>query len=160
MTNLARPDNLEGIWAFNFKTANHNTNSKTIFPNKVVPARFGVPYAGRNYQLVLPARNGTNGIKDGYEVIAHFADQPFAQEFISVKLCRLFVHDDFATGYDFTDPNLSPEGKLVRECMRAWEENVPKGQVRKVLEVIFNSDLFRTQAGASQKVKTPFEFTV
>jgi hypothetical protein len=44
--------------------------------------------------------------------------------------------------------------------MRAWEENVPKGQIRKVLEVIFNSDLFRTQAGASQKVKTPFEFTV
>jgi uncharacterized protein (DUF1800 family) len=160
MTNLARPDNLEGIWAFNFKTANHNTNSKTIFPNKVVPARFGAPYAGRNYQLVLPARNGTNGIKDGYEVIAHFADQPFAQEFISVKLCRLFVHDDFATGYDFTDPNLSPEGKLVRDCMLAWEQNVPKGQIRKVLEVIFNSDLFRSQSGSMQKVKTPLEFTV
>jgi uncharacterized protein (DUF1800 family) len=159
-TNVAKINNLEGIWAFNYKAANHNTNSKTIFPGKTVPARFGPPYAGQNYELKLAARNGTNSIQDGYEVIAHLANQPFTQEFISVKLCRVFVHDDFATGYDFTDPNLSAEGKLVRACMQAWEENMPKGQIRKVLEVIFNSDLFRSQAGSMQKVKTPLEFTV
>src|SRR6185295_8172394 len=96
----------------------------------------------------------------GYDVLAHFANQPFTEEFLCVKLCRLFVHDDFATGYDFTDPNLSPEGQLVRDCMLAWEQNVPKGQIRKVLEVIFNSDLFRSQGGSMQKVKTPLEFTV
>jgi hypothetical protein len=104
--------------------------------------------------------NGMNGILDGYNVIRHLADQPFTQEYISVKLCRLFVHDDFAHGYDFTDPNLSPEGRLVRECMRAWEESMPKGQLRKVLEVIFHSALFRSQAGSMQKIKTPFEFTI
>ena len=103
---------------------------------------------------------GTNSIQEGYQVLAHLADQPFTQEFISVKLCRLFVHDDFQVGYDFNDPNLSEEGKLVRACMNAWENNMPKGQVRKVLAVIFNSQLFRSQQGTMQKVKTPFEFVV
>ncbi len=159
-TNTAKINNLDGVWAFNFKAENHNNSAKVIFPNKTVPARFGPPYAGRAYQLALPARSGTNSIQDGYALIAHIADQPFTQEFISVKLCRLLVHDDFATGYDFTDPNLSSEGQLVRECMRAWEEGVPKGQIRRVLNVIFQSDLFRSQAASAQKVKTPFEFTV
>src|SRR5438034_7022821 len=43
--------NLAGVWSFQYKQANHNTSSKTIFPGKTVPARFGPPYAGRNYQL-------------------------------------------------------------------------------------------------------------
>jgi uncharacterized protein (DUF1800 family) len=77
--------NLAGVWAFNYKQVNHNTTIKTIFPGKTVPARFGPPYAGRNYQLSLPSRSGTNGIADGYDVIAHLANQPFTQEYISVK---------------------------------------------------------------------------
>lgn len=159
--NFGAVSNLSGVWAFNYKQANHNTSAKTIFPNKVVPARFGAPYAGRNYQLSLPSRTGTNGIADGYDVIAHLANQPFAQEYLSVKLCRLFVHDDFAHGqYDYTDPNLSAEGQLVRQCMAAWEAGNPKGQVRDVLRVIFASDLFRTHSGSLQKVKTPLEFLV
>lgn len=113
-----------------------------------------------NSGIVGSPGGGTNSVQEGYEVLAHLADQPFTQEFISVKLCRLFVHDDFALGYDFTDPNLSPEGRLVRACMEAWENSTPKGQIRKVLEVIFNSELFRSQDGSMQKVKTPFEFTV
>jgi hypothetical protein len=77
-----------------------------------------------------------------------------------VKLCRLFVHDDFVHGvYDYRDPNLSAEGKLVRACMDAWENNTPKGQIRKVLKTIFDSELFRSQAAARHKVKTPLEFT-
>src|SRR5262249_31748055 len=134
--------------------------AKSIFATKTVPGRFGPPYAGKSYTLPLPARTGTNGIKDGYDIIAHVADQPFTQEFISVKLCRLFIHDDFALGYDFTDPNLSPEGQLVRQCMQAWENGSPQGQIRDILRVIFNSDLFRSQSGSLQKVKTPLEFTV
>jgi uncharacterized protein (DUF1800 family) len=155
------PVNAIGTWGFYYDATRHNTNSKTIFPGKTVPARFGAPYANRNYELVLPARNGTNSIQDGYTVLAHVADQPFTQEFISVKLCRLFVHDDFVHGtYDYTDPNLSPEGQLVRDCMRAWEGSEPKGQIRKVLDVIFHSALFRGQDGSMQKVKTPLEYTV
>lgn len=308
MTNKSAITNLVGLWAFNYRSSSHYDGEKVIFPGKTVPSRFGPPYAGKNYELRLPAGGGgasnTNwqyvtmsgtassstmyiyltgagncyiddlqlvpgtvaetgantvangsfdnslagwtvspnlsgssistaikhsgagslhlvasaggstrassifradlgltvgqpytlsywylpgssmsgglvirlsnssnggidsspssiyGIQDGYNVIKHLADQPFTQEFISVKLCRLFVHDDFTTGYDFTDPNLSPEGRLVRACMQAWEEGVPKGQLRKVLAVIFSSELFRSQSGSMQKVKTPFEFTV
>jgi uncharacterized protein (DUF1800 family) len=152
--------NLLGTWAFTFQPEYHNTNSKAIFPAKVVPNRFGPPYAGRNYELDVPARTGTNGIQDGYDLIAHLANQPFTQEFISVKLCRVFVHDDFAIGYDFTDPNLSPEGQLVRQCMNAWENSSPKGQIRAVLATIFHSDLFRGNGASMQKVKTPLEYTV
>jgi uncharacterized protein (DUF1800 family) len=153
--------NAVGLWAFYYDATHHNNSNKVIFAGKLVPARFGAPYAGQNYELNLPARTGTNGIKDGYEVVAHLANQPFTQEYISVKLCRLLVHDDFVHGvYDYTDPNLSLEGQLVRDCMRAWEQSEPKGQIRKVLDVIFHSDLFRTQGASMQKVKTPFEFTV
>src|SRR5438034_10942175 len=98
--------NLVGVWSFQYRQANHNTSSKTIFPGKTVPARFGPPYAGRNYQLTLPARAGTNGIADGYDVIRHLAAQPFTQEYISVKLCRLFIPDAFDHGvYNYTVPN-------------------------------------------------------
>jgi uncharacterized protein (DUF1800 family) len=157
-TNFTAITNLVGVWAFNFKSGNHNTTAKTIYPGKIVPARFGPPWAGTNYQLYLPARTGTNGIQDGYDVINHLANHPFTEEFISVKLCRVFVHDNFAIGYDFTDPNLSPEGQLVHQCMLAWENSAPKGQIRAVLGTIFNSDLFRGNGASMQKVKTPFEF--
>lgn len=157
--------NYAGVWAFKFRSDRHNNTEKIIFPGKTVPDRFGPPYAGRSYELKLPVRpgssnGGTNGIEDGYTVLRHLANQPFTQEFISVKLCRLFVHDDFQTGYDFTDPNLSPEGKLVHQCMLAWENGSPKGQIRQVLATIFNSELFRGTGSSMQKVKTPFEFVV
>jgi uncharacterized protein (DUF1800 family) len=153
--------NLVGVWSFQYKQANHNTASKTIFPGKTVPARFGPPYAGRNYQLALPVRTGTNGIADGYDVLRHLADQPFTQEYLCVKLCRLFIHDDFDHGvYDYTDPNLSPEGQLIKQCMAAWENGSPKGQIRDVLRVIFASDLFRNHSGSMQKVKTPLEYII
>jgi hypothetical protein len=44
--------------------------------------------------------------------------------------------------------------------MIAWENGSPKGQIRSVLGVIFNSKLFRSQAGVLQKIKTPLEFAV
>jgi uncharacterized protein (DUF1800 family) len=161
-TNVSNLENLVGVWAFNFRSSRHYVAaSTTIFPGKTVPDRFGPPWAGRNYQLALPIRTGTNGIKDGYDVVAHLSNQPFTEEFISVKLCRLFVHDNFVHGvYDYTDPNLSDEGKLVKACMTAWENSAPKGNVREVLKVIFNSDLFRSQGAVMHKVKTPLEFTV
>jgi uncharacterized protein (DUF1800 family) len=159
--------NVLGSWAFIFRTNYHGT-SRSIFTNKFVPARFGAPWTTRtyanatpgSYQLTFPARTGTNAIQDGYDIIAHLADLPFTQEYLSVKLCRLFVHEDFAHGYDFTAPVLTPEAALVRQCMMAWETNMPRGQIRKVLDVIFKSDLFRSHQAAFAKVKTPFEYTV
>ena len=159
-TSTTTISNLVGVWAFTYKSANHNTNAKIIFPGKTVPARFGPPWAGRSYQLSLPSRSGTNGIQDGYAVVAHLADQPFTQEYLSVKLCQLLVHDDFAHGYDFTDPNLSPEGQLVKACMLTWESSTPRGQIRPLLATIFNSALFRSHGASNHKVKTPLEYAV
>ncbi|MEO6036003.1 MAG: DUF1800 family protein, partial [Verrucomicrobiota bacterium] len=166
-TNFNVISNLAGVWAFNFNTNNHNTNSKTLFANAVVPARFGPPYttkfygtngvAGR-YTLGIPSRKGTNGIQDGYDVIQFFANLPFTQEYLSVKLCQIFVHDDFQTGYDFTTNNLSEEGQLVKACMSSWENS--NGQIRPVLATIFQSELFRSHGGSLQKVKTPLEYMV
>jgi len=78
-----------------------------------------------------------------------------------VKLCRLFVHDDFVHGvYDYTDTNRTAEAELVRQCMNAWWNSNPKGQLRSVLNTIFTSDLFRSHGGSLQKVKTPLEYAV
>jgi uncharacterized protein (DUF1800 family) len=179
--------NLVGIWSFVYNSGAHGTNRAPIlsewsptgpatnpvplgggsYPyaggqSKIVPARFGPPWAGTPYRLVIPAgRTGTNGIRDGYDVINHLANVPFTMEYLSVKLCRLFVHDDFVHGvYDYTDPNRSAEAELVRQCMVAWDTPVGgrKGNIRSVLSTIFNSDLFRSHGGSLQKIKTPLEF--
>jgi uncharacterized protein (DUF1800 family) len=166
--NFSAISNIAGVWNFVFAQASHNTASKYIYYttnngvpiSKTVPARFGSPWAGRSYGLAIPARTGNAGIQDGYDIIAHLSNLPFTEEFISVKLCNLFVHDGFELGYDFTDPNLSPEGKLVHDCMLAWENSNPKGNIRSILSTIFNSDLFRSQTAIMAKVKTPLEMCV
>ncbi len=173
--------NLVGAWTFNYKPNSHGTNRTPMFSvysptapatnpaaigPKIVPSRFGPPWAGTSYQLVIPRtpagiRSGTNGIMDGYDVINHLADLPFTMEYISVKLCRLFIHEDFEHGvYDYTDPNRSAEAELIRRCMVAWNTpvNGRKGNIRSILNTIFDSDLFRSHGGSLQKVKTPLEF--
>jgi uncharacterized protein (DUF1800 family) len=177
--------NVVGVWSFNYKQGNHNNNSKYIFFNwdatgtnrlgpKMVPARFGVPWAGQPYGLTLTNGSGNNGIQDGYQLIQHLANLPFTMEYLSVKLCRLLVHDDFPNPtsraglpeydfYDYTNPNASDEAKLVHACVVAWDTPAAdgrKGNLRAVLNTIFNSALFRTHPAAQQKVKTPFEFTI
>jgi hypothetical protein len=103
-------------------------------------------------------------MQDGYDILRHLADLPPTQEYLSVKLCRLFVHENFQHGiHDYTSPELSAEGRLVRACMAAWEQAGPdgrKGNLRSVLATIFAADLFRQNTAAAQKVKTPFEYVV
>jgi hypothetical protein len=163
--------NLYGVYAFNYKSTLHNTSSKTICGGKTVPARFGPPWAGQPYQLVLNNGSGTNGIQDGYQVLQHLANQPYTSEYLSIKLCRLLVHDQFPNPttmtnlpeyafYDYTRSDPTPEAQLVHNCMLAWETNSPKGQIWKVVGTIVNSDLFRSHAASMQKVKTPLEYTV
>ncbi|MDB6026778.1 MAG: hypothetical protein JWM68_3001, partial [Verrucomicrobiales bacterium] len=152
--------NVPGVWAFNYRSDHQNASNQVIFPGKTVPARFGSPWAGNSYQLNITGRSGTNGIQEGYQVLTNLANLPFTEEFICVKLCRLFVHDNFTHGeYDYTDPNMSAEARLVHDCMLAWE-TAPKGQIRLVLQTIFNSALFRGQTASMQKIKTPLEFCV
>jgi len=182
-TNFPADDyrNLVGVWARWYRTNWHNTTTKTIFTNKYVPTRFGLPWTAKTYgtntspslyQLVVPGRGGTNGIQEAYEVIQHLANLPFTQEYMSIKLCRLFVHDDFPNPnnditqtneynfYNYAAGNLSPEAALVKACLLTWETNSPKGQIWKVLETIFKSDLFRGYGASQQKTKTPLEFVV
>ncbi len=182
-TNIPADDyrNLVGVWARRYRSDWHNTTTKTIFTNKFVGSRFGAPWTSNTYgtntspglyQLVVPGRTGTNGIAEGYEVIQHLANLPFTAEYLSIKLCRLFIHDDFPNPnnditqtneynfYNYAAGNLSPEAELVRGCMLTWETNSPKGQIWKVLDTICKSDLFRGYGASQQKTKTPLEFVV
>jgi uncharacterized protein (DUF1800 family) len=187
--------NVIGVWSFVYNPDWHgtnrapilsvwNTNSSPTDPKplagsagqKKYPARFGPPWAGQSYQLTLPRRptGDTNSIQDGYDVIRHLADLALTAEYISIKLCRIFVHDEFPNPttrpelaeysyYDYTNPNRTAEAELVRKCIVAWDTPGPdgrKGNLRAVLRTIFDSDLFRGQAGSRQKVKTPLEFVV
>ena len=56
--NFTSKTNTIGTWAFNFKSGSYGTNRSPIFPGKIVPARFGPPWAGTPYQLALPPRSG------------------------------------------------------------------------------------------------------
>lgn len=176
-----------GAWTFVFDPTWHGTNRAPILsawnPNspatnpiaigpKTIPARFGPPWAGRPYQLTIPRRTGTNSVQDGYDVIRHLADLPFTAEYLSIKLCRLFIHDEFPNPttrtdlpeyayYNYTDPNRTPEAELIRRCIVAWDTPAGdgrRGNIRSVLNAIFSSELFRGHAGSRQKVKTPLEF--
>ena len=177
--------NIIGVWTFVFNNTWHGTNRAPIlsvwdtnFPatdpkplageagKKKYAARFGPPWAGTSYQLVIPAGRTTpqTGILDGYDVIRHLSTNLHTAEFISVKLCQVFVHEDFVHGvYDYTDPNRSREAELIRQCILAWDTPGPgtvagRGNIRRVLRTILNSDLFREYGNPLQKVKTPIEF--
>lgn len=161
---VADRDNDPGVWTLRYGADRHDTGAKTLFRGKTVPARFGPPWAGRSYELRLPARLGNAGMQDGYEILDHLANLPQTREYICVKLCRWFVHENFHHGlYDYTDPHLGPEGRLVRACMEAWETPGPddrRGNLRQVLRTLFSSELFRSRAALAQKVKTPLEYVV
>jgi uncharacterized protein (DUF1800 family) len=181
--------NIVGVWSFVFNPAWHGTNRAPILsewvPNtpatnpvaqgpKRYAARFGPPWAGQPYQIAIPRRTGTNSIQDGYDVIRALSVNIHTAEYLSVKLCRIFVHDEFPNPtthsdlpeyayYNYTNPNRTPEAELVRRCIVAWDTPGPdgrKGHIRAVLRTIFDSDLFRSHAGSRQKVKTPLEFVI
>ncbi len=163
-TNIA---DTPGSWVLHFATNSHDTGTKRLFTNGPIAARFGSTFnAGQSYALILSntLATGTNGFSEGYRVAAHLANLPYTMEFVSVKLCRVFVHENFQFGvYDYTLPVISPEAQLVKDCMTAW--NTPagdgrKGNIRSVLNVIFNSALFRGHGASHQKTKTPLEFAV
>jgi uncharacterized protein (DUF1800 family) len=153
-----------GVWALHFQTNYHDTSVKRLFTNGTVAARFGLPYAGQPYSLTLSNGGGTNGWRDMAQVIDHLANLPYTQEFISVKLCRLFVHEGFEFGaYDYTASNLSPEAQLIQACLTAWRTPGPdgrQGNIRSILRTIFRSELFRGHGASQQKVKTSLEFAV
>ncbi len=184
-TSTTSKSNLFGVWAFNYQGKYHsNSNKESIFTGKMVPDRFGQPWTTKTYytnttpglyQLVIPghtsSNSDTNGISEAYTFLTNIANFPFTEEYISIKLCRLLVHDDFPNPsndptnpnysfYNYAGGNLSPEAALVHQCMLTWENSSPRGQIWQVLQTIVNSDLFRSHGASQQKVKTPLEYTV
>jgi uncharacterized protein (DUF1800 family) len=161
---VANLTNDVGVWVLHFATNSHNTGIKRLFTNNVVDPRFGPPYASQSYALILNNGTGTNGWRDMTQVISHLANLPYTQEYISVKLCQLFVHENFEYGvYNYTLPTLSAEAQLIKDCMTAWRtpgSDGRQGNLRAVLRTIFSSALFRSHGAAQQKVKSPLEFTV
>lgn len=181
--------NRVGVWSFSYNTNWHGTNRAPIFSvwatnatrtnltftgPKRYASRLGPPWAGRSYFINLPRRSGDAGIQDGYDVITSLSANIYTAEYLSVKLCRLFIHDEFPNPttttdlpeyayYDYTNPNRSAEAELIRKCIVAWDTPGPdgrKGHIRSVLRTIFDSEMFRSHTGSMQKVKTPVEFTV
>ena len=160
------PTNDPGVFSLHFKSNVHTTNqAKRLFTNVVVEPRFGPFRGGQPYGLTIAtnAYPGTNGQAEGYLVATHLANLPQTMEFLSVKLCRLFVHEGFDYGvYDYNSP-AALEAQLVKECMTAWDTPASdgrKGNIRSVLQAIFNSALFRGHAASQQKIKTPLEFAI
>jgi uncharacterized protein (DUF1800 family) len=157
-----------GVWVLNFSTNNHNyTSIKRLFTNSVIDPRFGAALGGgQPYSFIITnnAFPGTSGMQEGYRVADHLASLPFAAEFLSVKLCRVFVHEGFDFGlYDYTASSLTPEAQLVKDCITAYlapAADGRKGNIRSVLRTIFASELFRGHGASRQKIKTPLEFAV
>ena len=160
------PTNNPGVFTLHFRPNVHTTNqAKRLFTNTVVEPRFGPFRGGQSYGLTIGtnAYPGTNGMAEGYVAASHLANLPQTMEFLSVKLCQLFVHEGFEYGvYDYTSP-ASLEAQLVKECMTAWDTPASdgrKGNIRSVVQAIFSSALFRGHAASQQKIKTPLEFAI
>ncbi|MCC6409617.1 MAG: DUF1800 domain-containing protein [Planctomycetes bacterium] len=116
-------------WAFHFDAALHDGGAKRLF-------------AGKKYQLDLPARAGADGLQDGFDVLAHLAGMSLCAEFVSTKLVQRFVSDD-------------APADLVAECVKRWKAT--DGSIREVLVVIFNSPYFHDGSRFWTKVPTPLE---
>jgi len=159
--------NMPGVYVLNFRPGSHTTNvTKRLFTNVVVDPRFPSPWGGQPYALTIGVNQypGTNGMAEGYVVAQHLANLPQTMEFVSVKLCQTFIHENFEFGYyNYNAPDSPPEAQLIRDCMTAWDTPAAdgrKGNIRSVLQVIFDSALFRGHGASQQKVKTPLELVV
>lgn len=115
--------------AFHFDAALHDTGPKTIF-------------AGTAWELALPARPGTAGLQDGFDVLHHVAALPQTAWFVSKKLAQKFVADD-------------PSDALVGAARDAWIAS--GGEIAEVLRALFASSDFRSPTARWSKVETPFE---
>ena len=166
-TNITNFVDTPGLWVLHFNTNQHHLGTKYVFSNSVIHPRFGAQFGGgTSYALVLSntLALGTNGMAEGYKAAQHLADLPYTMEYLSVKLCRLFVHENFSYGvYDYTTNNPTPEIALIKDCMAAWQTTAGdgrKGNIRSVLNAIFQSALFRGHGASQQKTKSPLEYAV
>lgn len=120
-----------GVWSFHFDPATHDYGAKSLFPTT-------------SYPLTIPARpaGSTDGVLDGYEVIAHLATTSQAAEYVSRKLIRKFVDDE------------APPA-LLAACIGTWLST--DGDIGAVVETILLSTEFLGTGHRWNKMKTPME---
>ncbi|MBI4604068.1 MAG: DUF1800 family protein [Planctomycetes bacterium] len=136
-----------GAWTFFFRPEDHDVAAKTLFQ-------------GTPYQINVPAgRTGMAGLRDALDVVKGMVSHPSTSEFICIKLIQKLVSDEISIQTKDTAPLYLRE--LLADMIAAWSSTNPKGNIRKVLEVLFDA---RDRQGAfwaaeayRAKVKTPIE---
>jgi len=96
-------------------------------------------------KIVLGHRIKAKGEKEGFEVLHILAHHPATAKFVCTKLAVRFVSDD------------PPPGLVKRMAQTFLKKD---GDIRQVLETMFNSREFWAADTYRAKVKTPLEFTV
>lgn len=120
-----------------------------------IPTAKKTLFKGTAHELAVPSgRSGKRGIRDAEDVIRRILDHPSTPVFICSKLIQRFVDDEI----NFRKPSEGPYAGLLARCIAAWNATTPKGNIRKVLETIFDSKEFWTGRTYRSKVKDPFEY--
>jgi uncharacterized protein (DUF1800 family) len=96
-------------------------------------------------KYVLGHRIKSKGEREGLEVLHILAHHPSTAKFISTKLAMRFVSDD------------PPEALVDRMAQTFLKKN---GDIREVLQTMFESPAFWAPEAYRAKVKTPLEFVV
>jgi uncharacterized protein (DUF1800 family) len=96
-------------------------------------------------KIVLGHRIKAKGEKEGFEVLHILAHHPATAKFVCTKLAVRFVSDD-------------PPPALVNRMAQTFLKK--DGDIRQVLETMFDSQEFWAADTYRAKVKTPLEFTV
>lgn len=91
---------------------------------------------------VLGHRIREGGMKDGLKVLDILAHHPSTAKFISTKLARRFVSDD-------------PPPALIERMAKTFQKT--DGDIRKVLETMFESPEFWSPESHRAKIKRPLE---
>lgn len=93
--------------------------------------------------LGIPIRGG--GVEEGEKALDILANHPSTARFISYKLAQYFVAD-------------RPPGSLVNQLAQTFQET--NGNIRSVLETLFNSNEFWSENYYDKKFKTPYQYII
>ncbi len=93
--------------------------------------------------ITIPAGGG---LSDGLQIIEHLAADPHAADYITWKLCQVFIDDD-------------PPSDVLSAAATTFSSS--GGNIAQVLQTIFSHARFRTDLNyRSNKIKNPLEFGV
>jgi uncharacterized protein (DUF1800 family) len=126
--------NLNDIGMFQFDPGVHSSGNKTMV------------LAGVTH--VITNRTGISGELEGQELLDIIVSKRATAEFISRKLCQVFVND-------------SPSATLVSNVANVFQSNInTSNQMAVVLNSIFTSSDFLATTNQRAKVRTPLELAI